>query len=66
MERRKRPILHALDVAVLDGIEVNVIDVSSKIGIVAASVLPEAALPDAALALARAAGGNALGRVQPA
>ena len=44
----------------LDRIEVNVIRVSDKIAAVADSVLPEAALPDAALALARAVRGNAL------
>jgi hypothetical protein len=48
----KRPIVHALDVAVLDRIEVNVIDVPSEIVVVADRVLPEAALPDTTLALA--------------
>jgi hypothetical protein len=49
-----------------DRIEVYVIHVSSKIAVVADRVLPEAALPDAAFALARTAGRNALGRAQPA
>jgi hypothetical protein len=50
----------------LDWIEVNVIHVSSEIAAIADRMLPEAALPDTAFALARAAGRNALSKVQPA
>jgi len=61
MERRKWPILDALHIAVLDRIEVNVVRVPCKIVVVVDRVLPEAALPDAAFALARAVSQNALG-----
>jgi hypothetical protein len=56
----------AFYIAVLDRVEVNVIRVSSKIAAIADRMLPEAALPDAAFAFARAAGRNALAEVQPA
>ena len=44
----KTAISHALHVAVLYRVEVNVIHVTSEIVLVADRVLPEAALPDAA------------------
>ena len=49
----------------LDWIEVNVIHVLSKIAVIADRVFPEAALPDAALALTRAASGNVFDRAPP-
>ena len=45
MKRRVRPIADSGDKTVLDGIEVDVIDVSFKISIVTNGVLPESALP---------------------
>jgi hypothetical protein len=42
---RMRPITNALDVAMLDGVEVNVIHVAGEIIFVANRVLPVASLP---------------------
>ena len=58
MERRIRPIPHALDVAVLDRIEMNVIDMPREIAFIAERVLPIAPLPQAALAFAGTARRN--------
>jgi hypothetical protein len=58
--------LDVLYEAMLDRVEVNVVHVSSQIAAVADRMLPEAALPDAAFALARSARRNALAEAQPA
>ena len=50
VERRIRPIANALTMSVLDRVEMDVIEVRSKIVVVANPMLPEAALPDAGLA----------------
>ena len=50
MKRRIRPIGNATAMPVLDRVEMDVIEVRSKIVVVANPMLPEAALPDAALA----------------
>ena len=59
MERRKRPILDLVDMAMLHWIEPTIIDVVVKIAFVADEVLPITALPDTALA-ARFADGTEL------
>src|SRR5215216_5952806 len=51
METTVRPIAHARDVSVLDGIVVNVIDVALEVGLVTDGVLPIAALPNSFVAL---------------
>jgi hypothetical protein len=53
-----RPVSYPRDMAVLHRIEMDVIDVTREIAFVAQRVLPITALPDAALALAAAAGRN--------
>lgn len=58
VKRGIRPIPHARRVAVLDRIEMDVIDVPCKIDPVAQRVLPITALPNPALALGGAADGN--------
>lgn len=60
MERRIRPILHAVDVAVLHRVEMDVIDMPREIGFVAQRVFPIATLPQAALAFTGTAGGDPL------
>jgi hypothetical protein len=45
MERRMRPIAHALNEAVLDRLEMNVVNMSLKIVLIANRVLPESSLP---------------------
>ena len=50
VKRRIRPIANALTMSVLDRVEMDVIEVRSKIVVVANPMLPEAALPDAGLA----------------
>ena len=55
-----RPVDGALDVAVLYRIVVDVIDVILEVALAANDVIPEAALPDAALATADAAGRHGL------
>lgn len=51
MKARMRPVAHARHMAMLDWIEVDVIDVVGPVAIIADRVLPEAPVPDAALAL---------------
>jgi hypothetical protein len=58
MERGMGPIAHAGDKAMLERIDPAIFDVARVIGFVADQVLPEAALPDAAL-VARDANGTA-------
>jgi hypothetical protein len=50
MKCRMRPIGDALDVPVLEGIEVNVIDVPLQIAFVSNRVFPEPSLPNSAFA----------------
>jgi hypothetical protein len=50
MERGERPIAHGIHMAVLDRIEVDVIDMSPQIDIVADRMFPVAPLPDPSLA----------------
>ena len=50
MKAAERPVTHATDEAVLDGIEMDVIHVTLQVVIVANGVLPIAPLPDALLA----------------
>ncbi len=50
MKTAVRPICNARDMPVFDGIELNVIDVSLKIGLIADRVLPIAPLPNSFLA----------------
>ena len=45
MKRRMRPVAHTRDQAVLDGIEMDVVDVVLEIPVVADRVLPESSLP---------------------
>ena len=56
VEAAVRPIGYACDVAVLHRVEVNIVDVSLEIFIVANCVLPVTALPDAFLPLGNFAG----------
>ena len=60
MEAAMRPIDCPSDVAVLDRIEVNVVDMALQIGVISNCVLPVASLPDAFLPLADLARGAAL------
>ena len=46
-----RPVSHARDEAMLDGIDVDVIDVSLKISIVADRMLPKSPLPQRELSI---------------
>jgi hypothetical protein len=55
MERRVRPIPDLRDKSVLDGVDMDVIDMMRKIVLVANGVLPIAPLSDAAFALGGAA-----------
>ena len=57
-KRRIWPVLHADRVAVLHGIEVNVIEVTHEVVLAAQGVLPIPPLPDPALAFGGAAGGR--------
>src|SRR2546421_12199061 len=50
MKRRMRPIADAGDQAVLDRIDVAILDVAAKVLIVADQMFPESTLPDATLA----------------
>src|SRR5437867_2483499 len=59
MKRGMRPIAHPCDEAVLERIDVTILDVTCIIGLVADQVLPKSALPDAAL-VARDANGAEL------
>lgn len=61
-----RPIPNAGDIAVLDRIEVNVIEVPGDIVLVAQGMFQIPPLPDPALALGGAADGDLLGRRQGA
>ena len=49
MEGRKRPVAHALDMAVVDRVVVDVVDVAGKIAFVTQSVFPTTARPDPAV-----------------
>src|SRR5882757_10126950 len=49
MKRGMRPVAHTADEAVLDRIDMTILDVACIIGLVADQMLPEPALPDAAL-----------------
>ena len=49
LERGIRPVCDVGDIAVFDGIEMDVIHVAGEIGIVAYAVLPKTPLPDPAL-----------------
>ena len=49
MKRRVRPIAHARDEAVLERVDITILDVARVVGFVTYQVLPEPALPDAAL-----------------
>ena len=51
MKTAMRPIDYTGDVPVLDGVEMNVIDMPIEISFIANGVLPVAALPDAFLPL---------------
>ena len=51
-KRRIRPVAHACDVAVFDRVDVAIFDMPHVVGPVADQMLPEPALPDAALAAA--------------
>jgi hypothetical protein len=51
MKAAMRPVRDARDVAVLDGIEVNVVDVTLEVCLVADCMLPIASLPNTLLAL---------------
>ena len=50
VKRRERPITHALDQAVFDGIDVTIFHMAAIVIIVADQMFPEATLPNAALA----------------
>lgn len=56
METGKRPIRDAIDQPMLDGIEVDVIDVSGKIILITYLMFPETPLPYPLLALSVLAG----------
>ncbi len=49
MERRIRPISHAFYRTMLDGIDVNVIDMRGVVALITNRMLPKAALPNATL-----------------
>ena len=49
MKRGVRPIAHARDEAVLERVDITILDVARVVGFVTYQVLPEPALPDAAL-----------------
>ena len=51
MKRRIRPIANAIDMAVFDRVEVNIIHVSRKLVVVSNLVLPEPSLPDGRFAV---------------
>jgi hypothetical protein len=51
METAVRPVRDAGDMSMLDRVEMNVVDVSLKIGFVADRMLPVASLPNALLSL---------------
>jgi hypothetical protein len=55
-KRGKWPVLHADGVAMLHGIEVNVIEVPHEVVLVAQRMLPISPLPNPALAFGGAAG----------
>jgi hypothetical protein len=59
MEAAVRPVANLRDMPMLDGIEMNVVDVSLQVGIVANGVLPIPALPNSPLP-ARSLAGAAL------
>lgn len=46
MVRRPRPVLRICDQAMLDRVEMDVVEVSTRIALVPDLVLPEASLPD--------------------
>lgn len=51
MERRPGPVDRVADQGVLDGVEVDVVDMSGEFRVVAEPVFPKAALPHALLAV---------------
>ena len=57
MERGPGPVAHPRDQPMLDGIDVDVIDMPNEVAFIPNGVLPIAALPDAALAPRGAARG---------
>jgi hypothetical protein len=61
-----RPIPDLRDQAMLDRIDVNVIDVTGEVALVSNGVLPIAPLPDATFALGGAAIGNSFADGQAA
>jgi hypothetical protein len=60
MEGRERPIHYTIDMAVLDRVEVDVIDVTGEIVLVTRSVLPITALLISAVSNGR---GNSAGQI---
>jgi hypothetical protein len=58
MERRKRPIPNPRNETMFDRVDMDVVDVTLEVALVANGMLPIAALPDAAFALGDAAAGN--------
>ena len=61
MERRMRPIADARDQAVLDRIDITVLDVAAEILVVADQVFPKPTLPDASFAARKAHRASQLG-----
>jgi hypothetical protein len=62
MEARPRPIARPRDMAVLDGVEMDVVEVRFEIGFIANRMFPKAALPDTAAAFERLREGTLLFR----
>src|SRR5690606_4298250 len=60
MDGRMRPVAGAAHVAMLHRIDVDVVDMRPQVTLIANSMLPEPALPDAAFTFVFAAGGNHL------